>query len=153
MLGLLVLPAAGLAQSGQFRMTDMTPCEKWSSSGGVPHYGHDGYLYNDSTSSRMTVTCPQDTHEDQDYFRSIVHVQDRHSSQAVECTMYLHAIGGTWWSYNVGASSGNSTSWQELDSGTKQNTTDNLHSKVVCELPPKQTYTSSLRSHRYLSYY
>ncbi|MEM9487981.1 MAG: hypothetical protein AAGC55_02490 [Myxococcota bacterium] len=133
--------AVGVAQA-DIKTYPGSMCVVYSGSGDVYNFSAIG---NNSTTTPLKVDCTavRDTHNS--VKSGWIKVQDRHSSQAVECSMasiYVSGSGFYGWTSSIRASGGNSANWQTLSFGSLgANTTSHLY--YSCSIPPRTSSGTS----------
>lgn len=122
-----------------------TLCKPWFYEQGTPHYGENGRLANESTTSRMTVVCPLITGSPSSTSDNTVTavVRDLHATQAVECAHYRQLMTSDSRSFvNMGATTGSSSSFKTLSASlTALSAQYNYY--VVCSMPARTSSGSS----------
>ena len=111
---------------------------KGASSGESSLRRDNGGIYNDSTTSTITVSCPITT-PSEGQFMVTVGAKDMHNTLNVRCWVYNRNRGTGSYSYNYLTTSGSSTSGQSLSTPwaahlySSQGNSTYMH----CQLPPK----------------
>lgn len=122
-----------------------TLCQPWYYEPGSPHYGENGRVANESTTSRMTLVCPLITGSPSATADNTVTavVRDLHATQAVECAHYRQLMTSDSRSFiNMGATTGSSSSFKTLGASmTALSAQYNYY--VVCSFPPRTSSGSS----------